>query len=273
MKIFKCNVLLIAMLFTGGELWAQKGENVRLIIEYNLSHIIDSTQPENPYHRSFMLLVGNNSSLYDVSEIIMEMTGRPTGSSHSSKQEASSYKSFATRNSLMMDFDNQKMLTEASIMNTTYQVEEAIPVINWMILPEQKKINNYMCQKSVGYCLGRNYTAWFSAELPSRAGPWKLSGLPGLILEAYDTSREVVFQCTAVYPGFDGAKLIMPLKDVVKISPQKYKKLKAAIDNDPNSLNTKNGTLGNFVVSNVRSGSPAGVPAKPRKINNPIEKQ
>lgn len=273
LKFFKHKIVLLALLITGGDLSAQKGEYVRQIIEYKLSHIIDSTQPGNPYQRNFMLLVGNNTSLYDVSEIIMEITGRPGGSSQSSNQGTGNFKSFATRNSFMMDFSVKKMFTDASILNTTYEVEEPIPVIDWVILPEQKKVNSYMCQKAVGYCLGRNYTAWFTADIPSKAGPWKLSGLPGLILEAYDTSREVIFQCTSIYPGFDGAKVLMPLKEVVKISPQKYKKLKAAIEKDPNSLNAAGGNLGNLVASNVRAGSPVPVASKPRKINNPIEKQ
>ena len=65
----------------------------------------------------------------------------------------------------------------------------------WEITDETKEIVGYECVKAVTDYRGRKWVAWFAPELPLQEGPWKLCGLPGLILEAYDVNRDYVFEC------------------------------------------------------------------------------
>jgi GLPGLI family protein len=57
---------------------------------------------------------------------------------------------------------------------------------NWKLHAETKKIGNFASQKATIKFRGRNYTAWFTNEIPVRYGPWKFQGLSGFILEVYD---------------------------------------------------------------------------------------
>ncbi|UUV20989.1 GLPGLI family protein [Paenimyroides aestuarii] len=65
--------------------------------------------------------------------------------------------------------------------------------LQWEITNETKTISNYKVYKASTNFRGRNWDAWFAPELAYNFGPWKLHGLPGLILEAYDDSHRYHF--------------------------------------------------------------------------------
>ncbi|MFB9863999.1 GLPGLI family protein [Rufibacter immobilis] len=75
--------------------------------------------------------------------------------------------------------------------NFTYQ--EDIPKIDWQISNQSKEIGGMKVIKATARFRGRNYTAWFAPEIAVPLGPWKLHGLPGLILEAHDDRKEIHF--------------------------------------------------------------------------------
>lgn len=89
-------------------------------------------------------------------------------------------------------------------------VKEKTPKIAWKISKEKKQIGNFECIKAMGTFRGREYTAWFTLSVPLPYGPWKLQGLPGLILEAYDTNKEVYFYFKSIQ---------YPLDKKIKITP------------------------------------------------------
>ena len=76
--------------------------------------------------------------------------------------------------------------------------EATIPTINWVIQTQTKQIGKFTCQKATTTFRGRNYEAWFSQEIPVSAGPWKLHGLPGLILEASDEAKTFQYKFRSV---------------------------------------------------------------------------
>lgn len=84
-------------------------------------------------------------------------------------------------------------------------VKEEIPDLRWVLHNETKTIGKYICNKATTDFRGRKYTAWYTTEIPLPFGPWKLHGLPGLILEAYDTNKEVFWYFKALeYPSERG---------------------------------------------------------------------
>jgi GLPGLI family protein len=69
---------------------------------------------------------------------------------------------------------------------------------NWKITNETKVIADYKCQKATCTFRGRDYIAWFTREIQVNEGPWKFSGLPGLIVKVYDTHEHYDFELNSM---------------------------------------------------------------------------
>ncbi len=62
---------------------------------------------------------------------------------------------------------------------------EPFSEIKWHIVEDStRSVLGYECRMATTEYHGRKWTAWFAPEIPVCDGPWKLRGLPGLILEA-----------------------------------------------------------------------------------------
>lgn len=66
-----------------------------------------------------------------------------------------------------------------------WMVKEPIFEFDWNIVQNSDSvILGFQAQKAIASYRGRVYEAWFTPEITHSFGPWKFSGLPGLILSA-----------------------------------------------------------------------------------------
>lgn len=87
-------------------------------------------------------------------------------------------------------------------MDKQIYIKEEAPKLNWKLSNDSKLIGTFLCKKATVFFRGRNYTAWYTNKIAVPFGPWKLNGLPGLILEAYDTDKKVFWYFKNVeYPS------------------------------------------------------------------------
>jgi len=78
---------------------------------------------------------------------------------------------------------------------------ESLPLFKWNIESDTKIICGYECIKATCHWRGRDYTAWFTPDIPIEAGPWKFGGLPGLIMRVADDQNVYSFEAVAVENG------------------------------------------------------------------------
>lgn len=62
--------------------------------------------------------------------------------------------------------------------------DEPFSELSWELGDSTKSVLGYECVMAAADYHGRKWTAWFAPDIPVHDGPWKLRGLPGLILEA-----------------------------------------------------------------------------------------
>ena len=194
---------------------AQKPDTAQVLVHYRFSHIRDTNNRAHPYTENMVLFVGKAAGSYrsydrqlqnqlyrkQMQEAITNSADGNIRLDHKITASGTEY----------YQFINYKKLVRREVMMNAYIVNDVLPVINWHISTEKANFAELHCQKATCHFKGRDYTAWFCPDLPVRIGPWKLNGLPGVIVEAYDAKREVVFKFDQVEKAVLGAS--KPIKD------------------------------------------------------------
>ncbi len=79
-----------------------------------------------------------------------------------------------------------------------FRYTEPMDEIVWEISEDStKNVLGYECLMAVADYHGRTWKTWFTTEIPIQDGPWKLRGLPGLILQA-DGGDGFVIEATEI---------------------------------------------------------------------------
>ncbi len=104
-----------------------------------------------------------------------------------------------TKDYLYKNYPEGKMTTFANdFININFYYEEDYVPQKWIIGDSVKQILGYTCKKAVCDFRGRQWIAWFAVDIPIKDGPWKLNGLPGLILEVYDSKKDYHYTATNI---------------------------------------------------------------------------
>lgn len=86
-----------------------------------------------------------------------------------------------------------------SIDMVYYKEQYDLPLMSWKLESESKIIEKFNCKKATISFGGRNWTTWYTTEIPFSDGPYKFFGLPGLILELRDDRQEYNFTFKAFF--------------------------------------------------------------------------
>lgn len=115
--------------------------------------------------------------------------------------------------------------------------EEPADMQQWTLIPGDTVILGYNCRRASMSYGGREWIAWYTEEIPVSSGPWKLCGLPGLILYAADQSGTHSFSAYNIF-NVEGQS-IRPHSHYTanKVKRDKFIKTRNKIKTDPQWIN------------------------------------
>ena len=99
-----------------------------------------------------------------------------------------------------------------------------------------KVSNNFQLQKATAQFGGRSWIAWFSKDIPMPYGPYKFNGLPGLIMELYDTKKDYYFKVIKsekIPEDYKRASLENSISRAIPVEYAKLNKLRLELYDNP----------------------------------------
>lgn len=82
------------------------------------------------------------------------------------------------------DYPQKGVLTVREGLLPYFYIYDEQPALKWKLVDGQENVLGYKCKKAVAEYGGRTWSVCYAEDVPSTTGPWKLAGLPGLILKA-----------------------------------------------------------------------------------------
>ena len=124
----------------------------------------------------------------------------------------------------------------------SYKCVEQLEPQDWHFSSDTLTVLDYVCQKTTTSFRGRDYEVWFSPEIPIKEGPWKLYGLPGLILKVVVDDGLFVFDAIGL-ENLEDVYITMDKDSYSNCTREQFAKYKANKRDKLLARHFTNGTL------------------------------
>lgn len=128
-----------------------------------------------------------------------------------------------------------------------YYLKDSLHTMKWKFGKEKKTILGFPCKSATTTFRGRNYTAFYTENIPLPEGPWKFGGLPGLILAVISDDKEYEWTVEKITQNYKENINEMQIENLLKNNKfltwkEHTLKYKEAIDKEVAKLKAKKGT-------------------------------
>jgi GLPGLI family protein len=242
-------------------------EEAKLIVAYSLKFQQDSLNPDYIRQEDMLLFFGQNLSkfvsqgYYSFDTItrkiksFAELQGLMANTSNPPPKTA-------FRSQILKKYPNGKLTCTEHIIDGTFWYEESLDLFNWQLTGDTATLYGYKVQKATTEFGGRSWTAWFAPALPFNDGPYKFSGLPGLIVKIADSRNHYVFEFISIKKPYKKLMIDYVEKDFIKATKEDFFRAEDAFRNDIITRAKSAGFSGEIQQRAARNIA---------RLNNPIE--
>jgi GLPGLI family protein len=241
-------------------------EPLELAVAYRKVFLEDSLNPNQPTEERMMLWIGQNTSVFfSYNRHLLEQQNKklPAREFQDWLNSISGSQSLGLGYRVYKNYPSGELTTIDYIPMDLFLYREEMPGFDWQILADTDTVLGLAVQKAKTEFGGRKWIAWFAPGVPYNEGPYKFSGLPGLILRLHDTRDHFLFEATAIEQP-DAPQMITFQKNsrLIETSKENFFRSRQAFMDD------MYGRLGHMIQDNQTRSN---VAHSARRRNNPIE--
>jgi GLPGLI family protein len=205
-------------------------DTVQYIVTYSLKYQEDSLNPNFKMHEDMLLLVGKKVSMFQSYNLFIGDSMFRTIKTQEAFQRivndpVNPLPRVRIQYQIIKNNSKDLITTYDHIIGGSFRYDEALSSFNWHLGSGYSNFHGYNIQNASCSFGGRNWEAWFSPDIPIVDGPYKFTGLPGLILKLSDEDNHYEFEFVSLQrPNY---QMVIDLRDKEYIRTTKHEFLKA----------------------------------------------
>lgn len=247
----------------------------RFRVQYEVRFLADTAGQEKPIEETMILEAGGGTSkFYSYGKYLCDSVYNADLANKASQetinQHLNQYATSRMTEVICKGFPAGCITTQNSVAGfNRIRYEEKLEWPQWTLTEETDTLLGSPCRRAECDFRGRHWTAWFAEDIAASEGPWKLGGLPGLILKACDSEGHYRFTATGIELCRNRLPITVRLKNYEQVSRKQYRKIHERYYDDP--VGFINGSQpGISMTVTDRNGNKI----RPRAIpHNPIERE
>ena len=237
-KLLSLLIMFFVLKTTSGQQNDLKKDEFNYKVIYNLTYQPDSTNVKSQKSEEMVLYIGEGFSRFS-------SAGQAVGDSLQSAFDYSNFNQAAFKEMrsqipktefpyyIYKGIPEGKLTYLREIAMDKFRYTENKDLFDWKVYEETDTVAGFHVQKATTNFAGRDYTAWFTGEIPFSEGPYKFSGLPGLIVKIQDDKEHYLFELKQIFKLENPVSFAFQKEEFMEISPEKLSKLEEEYKKDP----------------------------------------
>jgi len=204
-------------------------DTVNYVVKYNLQYQEDSLYDDYKRNEEMILFIGEHTNKFVSKNFYQFDTCLRQINNIQGFQDFINSPDFVITNFVYQIFKNHhnsEITLYEIIMPNNYTYNEPMGQFNWELHDDTDSINGFFVRKATCKYSGRNWIAWYAPEIPVSDGPYTFNGLPGLILNLYDTDNHYVFSFLSIEVPFKEMYVDMQQKGYTEVDKMDFLKAK-----------------------------------------------